>query len=173
MGGAVLLSALASPHPPDIDGAILVAPAVWSRADMPFSYRAALWLVAHIAPGLDLSGNGLGIVPSDNRPMLIRLSRDPLFQKQTRADAVEGLVDLMDEARRAAAQLKNPPPILLLHGAHDQIIPAPATDATIAALGSHARVKLYENGYHMLLRDLDGELVWGDIADWIAAETKM
>ncbi len=50
MGGAVLLSALASPDPPAIDGAILVSPAVWSRADMPMLYRVALFLVAHLMP---------------------------------------------------------------------------------------------------------------------------
>ena len=49
MGGAVLLTALASgARPPlNVDGVILVAPAVWSRGDMPLSYRAALFLGAH------------------------------------------------------------------------------------------------------------------------------
>ena len=51
MGGAVLLSALAAPQPPAIDGAILVSPAVWSRADMPALYRVALFLVAHLDAG--------------------------------------------------------------------------------------------------------------------------
>ena len=43
MGGAVLLTALASQTPPQIDGAVLSAPAVWSRADMPLTYRTALF----------------------------------------------------------------------------------------------------------------------------------
>jgi len=47
MGGAVVLSALAEANPPKPDGVILVAPAVWSRSDMPMTYRAALWLSAH------------------------------------------------------------------------------------------------------------------------------
>src|SRR6185437_2053031 len=42
MGGAVLLSALASSDPPAVDGGILVSPAVWSRSDMPIPYRVAL-----------------------------------------------------------------------------------------------------------------------------------
>jgi hypothetical protein len=29
-------------------------------------------------------------------------------------------------------------------------------------------VAIYENGYHMLLRDLQAETVWTDIAAWIA-----
>ncbi len=50
MGGAVVLTALAGNNPPHADGIILVAPAVWSRDDMPLSYRAALWTVSHTAP---------------------------------------------------------------------------------------------------------------------------
>jgi acylglycerol lipase len=171
MGGAVVLTALASSQPPAVDGAILSAPAVWSRGDMPLSYRAALFLAAHLVPGVILSNNAAGrvvkIVPSDNVPMLIALGRDPLFQKKTRIDTLFGVVNLMDEARTAPEQLKNPPPILLLHGEKDQIIPPAPTRAVIAALGDRATVKTYQNGYHMLMRDLEGESVDRDIADWI------
>lgn len=170
MGGAVVLSALATDHPPHADGIILVAPAVWSRSDMPLSYRVALWLTAHTFPAMTLTGKGLKIWPSDNIEMLKKLARDPLFQHQTRADAVYGLVNLMDEARHAPEHLSpNAPPILFLYGAHDQIIPKEPTEATIAALGKHVRVKRYERGYHMLLRDLDGKTVWTDVLDWVAS----
>ncbi|HVV64062.1 MAG TPA: lysophospholipase [Rhizomicrobium sp.] len=168
MGGAVVLSALASAHPPRVDGAILVAPAVWSRKDMPFSYRAALWSVAHVAPWMTFTGRGLNIWPSDNIEMLKKLARDPLFQHRTRADAIWGLANLMDDAYRAPAGLADPPPILLLYGAKDQIIPAKATDEAIAALGARAEVRRYAHGYHMLLRDLEGPTVWSDVLDWIA-----
>src|ERR1044071_3313458 len=57
MGGAVVLTALASGAPPAVDGVILVAPAVWSRSDMPLTYRAALFLAAHLLPGLILSNS--------------------------------------------------------------------------------------------------------------------
>jgi len=171
MGGAVVLTALASSQPPAVDGAILSAPAVWSRGDMPLSYRAALFLAAHVVPGMILSNNAAGrvvkIVPSDNVPMLIALGKDPLFQKKTRIDTLFGLVNLMDEARTAPERLKNPPPILLLHGENDQIIPPAPTKAVIAALGERATVKTYPKGYHMLMRDLEGETVDRDIADWI------
>ena len=173
MGGAVLLSALASPEPPRIDGAILVAPAVWSRADMPFYYRAALWLAAHLLPATHFSGNGLHIVPSDNIAMLRKLSRDPLFQHSSRSDQVYGLVNLMDSARRAPAHLEaSPPPILFLYGARDQIIPAAPTRAVVAELGPRAHALAYDHGYHMLLRDLDGPILWQDIAAWILGPKK-
>ena len=47
MGGAVAMTAFASDTPPRADGLILVAPAVWGRQTMPFSYRLALWTTAH------------------------------------------------------------------------------------------------------------------------------
>lgn len=172
MGGSVVLSALAGSHPPRVDGAILVAPAVWSREDMPLTYRAALWVAAHAIPWLNVSGEGLHIVACDNIEVLRKLSRDPVYQHSARADQVYGLVNLMDEARRAPEHLANPPPILFLYGAKDQVIPKGPTEATIAALGSKAEVHRDDNGYHMLLRDLDGETQWALVADWAGRADK-
>jgi acylglycerol lipase len=171
MGGAVLLSALAAPDPPAIDGAILISPAVWSRADMPMPYRVALFLVAHLTPGIILSNSAAShvvtVVPSDNVPMLIALGHDPLFQKKTRADALFGLVNLMDDARDAAGRIQTAPPILFLHGAKDQVIPPKSAAAAIAALDGHAEAREYPNGYHMLLRDLEGPTVQDDVKAWV------
>jgi alpha-beta hydrolase superfamily lysophospholipase len=108
------------------------------------------------------------IVPSDNVPMLIALGKDPLFQKKTRADVLYGLVDLMGEARVAPQHLTQPvPPILYLHGAKDQIIPKEPALATMQDLGPRADLHEYPDGYHMLLRDLEGAKVQGDVADWV------
>ena len=74
-------------------------------------------------------------------------------------------------ARTAPDAIRTAPPILFLHGANDQIIPAKPTQAVIAALGSRATVKHYEHGYHMLLRDLEGESVDKDVAAWIFAQS--
>jgi alpha-beta hydrolase superfamily lysophospholipase len=180
MGGAVVLTALASANPPAVDGAILVAPAVWSRGDMPISYRVALFLGAHLLPGMILSNSAAShvvtIVPSDNVPMLRALGRDPLFQRRTRTDTLYGLVNLMDEAKSVPDRITTTPPILLLYGARDQIIPAAPTKAVIAALetkpGVALTVRHYENGYHMLLRDLDGGLVAQGVVDWLFADAK-
>ncbi|HEY2069863.1 MAG TPA: alpha/beta fold hydrolase [Rhizomicrobium sp.] len=167
MGGAVVLSSLADGQPQHVDGVILVAPAVWSRDDMPLSYRIALWLAAHVAPRMHVSGNGLHIVACDNIAVLRKLSRDPYFQHEARADQVYGLVNLMDDARHAPEHLDHPPPILFLYGAHDQVIPAPPTEAVVATLGAKADVHRDDAGYHMLLRDLDGESQWKIVADWV------
>jgi acylglycerol lipase len=166
MGGAVVLSAMAGGRPPNADGVILVAPAVWSRSDMPLTYRAALWVGAHALPSMTVSGRGLKIWPSDNIEMLRKLARDPLFQHTTRTDAVYGLVNLMDEARHSPDHLANAPPILFLYGKNDQVIPKEPTEATVVELGNRAEVRRYDSGYHMLLRDLDRQIVWTDVVTW-------
>jgi alpha-beta hydrolase superfamily lysophospholipase len=171
MGGAVAISAFASDAPPKADGLILVAPAVWSRKTMPLSYRLALWATAHTFRGWALSGSGLKIMPSDNIPMLIAIGRDPLFQKRARADAIYGLVSLMDEAYESPARL-NKVPLMVLYGGKDQIIPRAPTEQVLAKLGPGATVKRYPGGYHMLLRDLDGGTRWADIALWVGAQAR-
>ena len=176
MGGAVVLTSLASAQLPAVDGVILAAPAVWSRGDMPLTYRLALFLGAHLVPGMILSNNEAGrvvkIIPSDNLPMLIALGKDPLFQKRTRTATLYGLVNLMDEARSAPEKIATAPPILFLYGANDQVIPAKPTEAVIAGLGAKAEVRRYDHGYHMLLRDLEGETVDHDIAGWIGRQAR-
>ena len=169
MGGAVVLAALANDYPLHVSGAILIAPAVWSRDDMPVSYRVALWLASHLVPWMHVSGEGLHIVACDNIAVLRKLSRDPLYQHDARADQVHGLVDLMGRARHAPEHMADPPPILFLYGAKDQVIPAGPTEAVIAALGPRAEVHEDPDGYHMLLRDLDGESQDRIVAAWIAA----
>ena len=122
MGGAVVMVALAEHPMKEVAGAVLVAPAVWGRAFMNPVERGVLWFLARTIPWYPLTGQGLGRMPSDNIPMLIRLSRDPLVIKETRVDAVKGLVDLMDEALADAPKLDRQP-VLMLYGLNDQIVP--------------------------------------------------
>jgi alpha-beta hydrolase superfamily lysophospholipase len=160
---------VAGQPPPAVRGIILSAPAVWGRDSMGVFERAALWLAYHVAPGWELTGEGLNIQASDNIEMLRRLGRDPLVIKATRVDAIEGLVDLMDRAAAAAPSVRVP--ALVLYGAKDQIIPADATWRMIEQLpgsGASPRVAVYPHGWHMLLRDLDAATVIDDVAAWIA-----
>ncbi len=170
MGAAVVAVALTGPEAPPVDGIILVAPAVWARSAMPWTYRVALWISAHTMPWMDVSGRGLGIQASDNIEMLRALGRDPLVLKETRIDAVHGLVGLMDQALAAAPKLNEP--ALLLYGEKDQVIPADPVLRFWRELPAPARPNqrraLYANGWHMLLRDLQARVVLDDIAQWIA-----
>ncbi len=168
MGGAVILAALASPEAPQAAGVILAAPAVWARSTMPFHQRAALWAGARMIPWARFSGRGLGIQASDNIEMLRALGRDPLFIKETRVDTVYGMVNLMDAALQAAPRIEAR--TLLLYGARDQVVPAEPTFQFWRNLPAETmarrRFAYYPDGWHMLLRDLQGQVVIDDIAAW-------
>ncbi len=170
MGGAVVMAAQAEKPIPGATGTILAAPAVWGRATMPFYQRWALWLGAHSVPWLTLTARGIERNPSDNREMLRALGRDPLVIKETRIDAIYGLVGLMDRAFASADGYRAP--TLLLYGDNDDIVPKEAMESVFERLPDSAsavqRIIRYPDGYHMLLRDLQAETVWRDIAAWIA-----
>ena len=172
MGGAEVLALMAgtcagvaAPRPA---GVILVAPAVWGRKTMPALNRVALFTAARLFPSARFTGSGFHILASDNIPMLIALGHDPLFIKATRSDTIFGLVDMMD-AGYAAGPITTRP-VLLLYGAHDELIPvAPMRDVARRQIRSPgARVAFYPHGWHMLLRDLEQRRVANDVAAWIA-----
>lgn len=166
MGGAIALVALADAQPPEVDGAILSAPAVWARGTMPWYQRALLSVAASTVPWMELTGSGLGIQASDNLEVLRAMGRDPLIIKGTRVDAIEGLADLMDAAQKDAAKLNRP--ALVLYGAKDQVIPAAPIRLFLDKLPQAPgfKVGFYPQGYHLLLRDLGAEQPWRDIAAW-------
>jgi alpha-beta hydrolase superfamily lysophospholipase len=154
---------------PDVDGVILSAPAVWGRQTMDLLPRLALWAGVRLFPSMRLTGEQLHITPSDNIAMLRALSRDPLVIKETRIDAIYGLVNLMSAAFAQAPRLNAP--LLLQYGARDEIVPRDPVRVFVGDLPRHPaharRLAYYSAGYHMLLRDLDGKIVAGDVASWV------
>lgn len=165
MGAAVTLAALADPAFPRINGAILVAPAVWGGDSFNLLFRMTLWMTAHTFPGYTLTGESLEIQASDNIEMLRKMAVDPLVLKETRADAIYGLVHLMDSAYEKATAL--PVPALVLYGERDEVIPRAPVEHIARILPGDAAIIYYPRGYHMLLRDLQRENVMRDILRWM------
>jgi len=167
MGGAVAIAATTGPEPADVDGAILVSPAVWEHDLVGSIERSALWVAKLAAPSLWLAPpRGLGIHPSNNIEMLRAMARDSLVQRGARVDTTSGLMDLMDRAGGAVPEIRKP--TLVLFGAHEEVLPHTAVDALLSQLpAANVRVAVYPDGYHMLLRDLGGEIVAKDILAWI------
>jgi len=169
MGGAVILSALQPLEQTCIKGVILSAPAVWGWQIMPWWQTMPLTLLAHTMPGFTVTGESLDINPSDNIDMLRALGKDPLIIKETRIDAIYGLTDLMDAALVNSTVLNMK--ALILYGERDEIIPPESFCAMLENLPEQAasgwRLVLYQNGYHMLSRDLQGDVVIQDMITWI------
>jgi acylglycerol lipase len=170
MGGAIAILAATGTDgvpPAEADGLVLSAPAVWGRATMEIWPKVALFAAVRFFPELTLTGRGLGIKPSDNLPMLRALAKDPMVIKGARVATIYGLVDLMDTALEAAPRLDAP--ILLLYGAHDEVVPREALVEFVSGLPQSPKRRLayYRDGYHLLLRDLAGATVSGDVANWV------
>lgn len=178
MGGGVVMVTLKKAREQaqelGLSGVILSAPAIWGRQFMPWYQSTALWFAAHTFPRTTITGKGLKITASDNIEMLRALGSDPLVIKKTRIDAVYGLTNLMDQALESAWELNDP--LLVLYGKKDEIIPRKPTMEMLSRLPEKAKatrkIILYDNGYHMLMRDLHAEIVWRDIIDWIETRNK-
>ena len=173
MGGAIALVTLTRHPDVEVDGAILSAPAVWSRDTMPFYQRWGLLLSSYTVPWLTLTGSNLDIQASDNIDALIALGRDPLVIKETRIDAMHGLTDLMDEALATAPKFERN--ALFLYGEKDELVPQDPMlslwqHLPAAAAGKQRRA-LYENGWHLLFKDLEAELVIDDVATWMVDQS--
>lgn len=170
MGGAVAIDALSHPDAPAVQGLVLAAPAVWGGDTMAPLYRFVLWVTAYTFPYSSYDGSDLKILASNNIPMLRAMAADPLVLKRSRADAILGLVRLMDDAYQEVDGLAVP--VLLLYGGKDQVIPGDAINGAISRFSRPIDLAFYPDGYHMLLRDLQGHLVMKDILGWITDPQK-
>ncbi|WP_417514316.1 lysophospholipase [Minwuia sp.] len=165
MGGAVVMALLGRSGAPRVDGAVLSAPAVWSRETMNPTYQRVLSAFNAVLPGLVLRGNGLRRQPTDNIEMLRAMGRDPLVIKGARVDVIAGLVNLMDAAYAAVPRIETP--VLVLYGEHDEIVPRHAVVKTLARFEIEPDLAVYPKGWHMLFRDLNGPIVQNDVRHWI------
>jgi alpha-beta hydrolase superfamily lysophospholipase len=165
MGGAVAIIATSTPDFPKVDGVVLVAPAVWGEDTMNPIYRMTLWMAAHTMPSYKLTGSDLKILASNNIPMLQRMSRDPMIIKSTRVDAIYGIVKLMDRAFLDVPKVNVP--VLMVYGSDDQVIPQGPIERALERFNQPVQYVYYPGSYHMMLRDIQGEVVMADIASWI------
>ena len=167
MGAAVLMVLATEPHAPKVAGYVLVAPAVWGRAEMSLFLRGVLWLASNTIPGFKLENRGyVKITASDNHEALVRLTKDPLTIHATRVDATRGLVNLMDAALASAPRFHAR--ALFVYGGKDDLIPKQATLATWRALPrGEATLAYYPDHYHLAMRDLGRATVIGDVVAWM------
>ncbi len=165
MGGGVVTAALGEGKV-DVDKAILLAPALWGGDNLS-PFLRALAHTAHIfSPNKRWTGDGIvRIQASDNIEMLRSLGRDPLYVRNPSSREFVGLIRLMDRALAAAPSVTTP--ILVAYGANDQVLPeAPILNAYDQFSGPKQYEKI-DTGWHMLLRDLEGEKVRNLIADFL------
>lgn len=170
MGGAVTVAAFASDRPPEADRVILLAPAVWGWTAQGPVNSAGLWIAAR-AMGerpVDAPEWAVKVRPaSDNRLELFRNGRDPNSILSTRIDALYGLVDLMETASTRLGDVRAP--TLLLYGANDNVIQKDPMRQALERAGDRPgfRTGYYPDGWHILNRDLQAEVMYRDVEAWL------
>jgi acylglycerol lipase len=168
MGGSVAIEAFASNRPPAADRLVLISPGVWGWSTQALPSSVALWLVAHVDGPAQINPPDFltdNIHPSDNIEELRAMGRDPLELWGARADALYGLVAMMERASNSVGKVQVP--VIYLAGAHDEIIPVPAHLRAAKGLSPAARSAFYPNGWHLLIVDKERESVYRDIESFI------
>jgi len=170
MGGAVTIAAFASDRPPDADRVLLLAPAVWGWTAQGPVNTAGLWIAARAMGdrAVDAPEWAVKVRPaSDNRLELFRNGRDPNSILSTRIDALYGLVDLMESASMRLGQVRAP--TLLLYGANDNVIQRDPMRQALERAGDRPgfRPGFYPDGWHILNRDLQAEVMYRDVVAWL------
>lgn len=167
MGAAVTLLAATRPDAPPVDGYVLLAPGFRGRATMSDFSKRMLEFAAHAIPAVGFSGSAPGFSPTDNDEAMRRWSEDPLTTKIFRVDAVYGLVNLMDDALAAARDFRGR--VLVLYGGKDRIVPPPGIRGLLHTLPETPlrHFGFYPEGYHLLLRDKQRQVVAEDLLGWM------
>ena len=164
MGGGVVTAALgegiADPHK-----AVLLAPAVWGGDNLNPFLRGLAHTANAFAPDKRWTGDGIvRIQASDNIEMLLGLGRDPLYVRSPSSREFVGLIRVMDRAVEAADAVETP--VLVFYGAKDEVLPEePILDVYESFKGPKEYRKV-ETGWHMLLRDLNGDIVRDAVAEF-------
>lgn len=168
LGGVVALRMLQdSERPTPFRGLILSSAALRVR-DLGPRRSALLGSVAGLAPRLGVArirGDDLSALPARRRA----IERDPRMRHgPVRAVTLHEL-DRGGAAARAALERVRIP-ALVLHGDADPLVPADASRALAAGLGSaDVTLRLYEGGRHELLFDRVREQVLEDLLAWLEA----
>lgn len=171
MGGAIAISASCEWRMAgdslydDLKGVILVAPAVWGGRGMGLPRRYLTAFSKKFMPALKIPskwGPGPG---SDNEEMLEEFFASKEHIANVRCDMLAGLVSIMKRAQHHAENLTDK--YHILYGENEKVVPRKAIECfKIYCLPENengAKWYLYEDGWHMLLRDYGRKIVWYDI----------
>lgn len=158
LGGAVAMSTYNTDTPLEADRLILSGPGLRGWGAMRLAYRPSLWLSARIRPGWVVTPpKGVRIEPTSDVERLQKIWQSPHMTRANRIDQVHGAVSAMENGHKGAAKL--PENTLISYGANDYVIPERTVKRTFKTLPAHVSGVYYENGWHMLLRDKQSDVV--------------
>ena len=175
MGGAIVTSLIANQKDLPIDGAILVAPALWNFSERNFFKSLFMSLISKLFPNLTVDSKGwVKVTASDNQKILKELSEDKYFIQQPNFKSLNGIIKLMDESYKDAKTFFSQPSYntLVVIPLKDEIVPRKPLiellkETNIKSYDFSSDFLIFESSYHMILRDIKGNNVTEEIKKWI------
>ena len=175
MGGAIITSLMTNDRELPIDGAVLVAPAMWNFSESNFFKSLFMSLVSKLFPNLKVSSKGwVEVQASDNQEVLKELSKDKYFIHHPNLKSLNGIIELMDESYKDAKNFFSQPSYntLVVIPIKDEIVPRKPLiellEATkIKSYDFSSNFLIFESNYHMILRDIKGDNVTEEIKKWV------
>lgn len=168
MGGAVVTAGLGEERV-QADRAVLLAPALWGGDNLNPLLRGMAYTAHFFSPDKRWTGDGIvRIQASDNIELLRRLGRDPLYVRNPSSREFVGLIRLMDRSVAASDRMRTP--VLVIYGGQDEVVPEEPIRDAFAKFSGPKRYERIETGWHMLLRDLEGQIVRDLVADFVLGD---
>lgn len=167
LGGLIAASTILSKEE-DFAGLLMTGPALGVPTPPPVWQLVLLRIFSAVAPGLKALELDATAICRD--PAVVEAYvADPLVHHQNIPARM--VVSLFDEAARVMSRAKEIRlPVLLLHGAEDQLTSASASTAFVDMLtSSDKHLTLYEGMYHELFNEPEQDDVLRTCCDWITA----
>ncbi len=160
MGGLICVAYAESDRPqPDLY--VVSAPAL--AASVPAVLRLAATVLSKVTPSLALKNSIKGEHLSRDPAVAEAYFADPLVYEKTTARFGDGLLNAMDRTRDAIDQIRTP--MLVIHGANDELVP-PSASAPLAAVPPVER-KLFPGLRHEIHNEPEQNEVLGFVAAWL------
>jgi alpha-beta hydrolase superfamily lysophospholipase len=174
MGGAIVASTVIKNKNLQIDGVILVAPAIWNFSEMNPIKKIFLNIISKLLPNLKLDGGDfIKVTACNNIEVLKALAKDKYFIHKPNLKSLNGIVDLMDESYKYTKEFLNQLPYrtLIILPIKDEIVPRKPLTKLLNdkkdSIKDNVTLAIFKNNYHMILRDLESETITKFLANWI------
>jgi len=173
MGGAIVASTVIKNKNLQIDGVILVAPAIWNFSEMNPIKKIFLNVISTLLPNLKLDGGDfIKVTACNNIEVLKALANDKYFIHKPNLKSLNGIVDLMDESYKYTKEFLNQLPYrtLIILPIKDEIVPRKPLTKLLNdkkdSIKDNITLAIFKNNYHMILRDLESETITKFLANW-------
>jgi alpha-beta hydrolase superfamily lysophospholipase len=159
--GGLIGAAYAESDRPQPDLYVLSAPAL--SASVPAVLRLAATVLSKVTPSLAMKNSIKGEQLSRDPAVAEAYFADPYVYERTTTRFGDAFLATMDRTREAVDQIRTP--MLVIHGANDELVP-PAASAPLAAVPSVER-KLFPGLRHEIHNEPEQEEVFGFVVAWL------